>query len=140
MQKNEGDFTQGESEKKERKQIKISAKCHTALTISKARGESYEMLLWRLMSSPTPKVPEGESMGINRGYGEKENEINNFLNQFGLSGQDIGSLAKQYVKNENLRLKGYKPLDKTKAFAYILWFFLVALSLPVIFAFLREVI
>ncbi|MGB2727273.1 MAG: hypothetical protein WBD09_02200 [Halobacteriota archaeon] len=140
MQKNGGDFTQGEGKKKELKQIKISAKCHTALTISKARGESYEMLLWRLMSSPTPEVPEGESKAINSEYGEKENKINDFLNQFGLTGRDIGSLAKQYVKNENLRLKGYKPIDKLKAFTLILWFIIAVLCLPYIFALLREVI
>lgn len=144
MEEKEGVLSQAGAHKKkreERKNIKVCLRCHTLLKAEKRPSETYDVLLLRLLRDKK-EGSEGLTTGsVGSNLEDKsdiKNEITSFLASFGVTPSDIGVFTKQYLKNENLKLKlpKGKPLDVNKAIKTVsiavLIGFVVVITLPYI--------
>jgi len=96
------DISPAKNHPEERKQIKVSPGCISALKAAKSKGESYEQLIFRLLSDARLGEPAG-------GKSTLIAQINPLVREFGLNTEDIGPLVKDALKMAKFEKR--KPLN-----------------------------
>lgn len=148
MEEKEGVLSQAGAHEKEgekRKNIKVCLRCYTLLKAEKHPSETYDGLFLRLLRDTkrgSEGLIEGSAGSKLEDKTDIKNEITSFLSSFGVTPSDIGALTKQYLKNDNLKLKlpKGKPLDVNKAIKTVSIAVLIGFVVVIAFPYIPQIL